>query len=87
MGCGCGKQRTVVTASGARVPAPLYKVVLQGGEGAVVFQTHDLAKARTVNKNYPGSVIDPDPDAAQADESPAADATQAGETAEAAPGA
>lgn len=35
----------------------LYRVVTNGGEGNVAFQTHDLELARKVAGNYAGSVI------------------------------
>lgn len=59
MGCGCNKARprTAVAA-----PAPtLYRVILDGGSGKVAFQTHTPGTAQAVAKNYPGSIIDPDP--------------------------
>jgi hypothetical protein len=45
----------------------LYEVVLDGGKGRTVFQTHDVGVARTVRGNYvsAGAVIVPDPDAEQ----------------------
>ncbi|WP_159052334.1 hypothetical protein [Streptomyces longwoodensis] len=62
-------------------------MILNGGDGAVVFQTHDVAKARTVNGNYPGSVIDPNPDPAPEPAEPAPDGepVKATEATEAAP--
>ncbi|CAM5477755.1 hypothetical protein GCM10010345_11850 [Streptomyces canarius] len=69
MGCGCNKGRARTAA-----PVPdrtLYRVVLDGGNGKVAFQTHSLATAQAVSKNYPGSLIDPDPEAAAAGQSPA----------------
>ncbi|MER6632888.1 hypothetical protein ABT301_32490 [Streptomyces sp. NPDC000987] len=38
-------------------------MVLDGGKGRVAFQTHNPDTARAVARNYPGSIIDPDPDA------------------------
>lgn len=61
MACGaCGSSSRALARSG---PAPtLYQVVLNGGEGRTAFQTHDVALARRVSANYPGSVLVPDPD-------------------------
>jgi hypothetical protein len=59
--CGCSKKEMVKTASGARVPAPEYRVVLNGGEGRTVFKTQNPKQARIVRRNYEGSIIDPDP--------------------------
>ncbi|MER6563323.1 hypothetical protein ABT300_37475 [Streptomyces sp. NPDC001027] len=59
MGCGCNKPRIrppSAPASGkpARV---LHRVVLNGGKGKVAFQTHNPEAAKSVAKNYPGSVV------------------------------
>ena len=72
MACGsCGQG--VKLGPGAAAPyargtggRTLYRVVTRGGAGKVAFQTHDVALARKVRGNYPGAVIDPDPDAAPA---------------------
>lgn len=66
MGCGCNKTRPR-TAAGAPAPT-LHCVVLDGGKGKVAFQTHNPVTARAVAKNYPGSIIDPDPGAPAAAE-------------------
>ncbi|MEU0058684.1 hypothetical protein [Streptomyces sp. NPDC006334] len=64
MGCGCDKGSMAArTASGAPVRT-LFRVVLDGGKGKVAFQTHNPVTARAVAKNYPGSIVEPDPDAA-----------------------
>jgi hypothetical protein len=64
--CGsCGSRRpgqravpTRTTAGGGRT---LYEVVLK--TGAVAFQTNNVDLARSVQKNYLGSTLNPDPDA------------------------
>jgi len=80
MACGsCGQG--VKLGPGAAAPyargtggRTLYRVVTNGGAGKVAFQTHDVSLARKVRGNYPGAVIEPDPDAAPAVETPAAGA-------------
>ena len=62
MGCGsCGGGDTTRTrsrnvGSTARV---LHQVVLKGGEGRGVFQTHDADQAGRIADNYPGSIVRP----------------------------
>ncbi|WP_406321844.1 hypothetical protein [Streptomyces sp. NBC_00519] len=59
MGCGCNKPRTrTPSASAGGKPARvLHRVVLDGGNGKVAFQTHNPQAAKNVAKNYPGSVV------------------------------
>ncbi|WP_019061703.1 hypothetical protein [Streptomyces prunicolor] len=73
MACGCNKPRPR-SASAAPVRT-LYRVVLDGGKGKTAFQTHAPATAQAVAKNYPGSIVDPDPGEASAAQSTAPDAT------------
>ena len=71
MACGsCGQRArgtgpAVATSMSASGGSTLYKVVLNGGEGNVAYQTNNVDLARKVRDNYPGSVLDPDPDAAE----------------------
>lgn len=60
MACGACASRNRARSGTART---LYKVVLGSNPERVAFQTHDPAMAKTVARNYPGSRIDPDPDA------------------------
>jgi hypothetical protein len=76
MACGaCGSSGRSRARSGPT--RTLYQVVLDGGAGRTAFQTHDLTLARNVSRNYPGSVLAPDPDA-----SPETDPTPDTETVE-----
>lgn len=70
MACGsCGSrrpgQRAVPTRTSASGGRTLYEVVLKSG--AVAFQTNNVNLARSVQANYPGSRLNPDPDAATAE--------------------
>ena len=60
MACGACSSRTRARSGPART---LYKVMVSSTPERVAFQTHDLAMAKTVARNYPGSRIEPDPDA------------------------
>lgn len=62
MGCGCNKPRTrTASASASAAPArTLHRVVLDGGKGKVAFQSHNPAVAKSVARNYPGSVVLPE---------------------------
>jgi hypothetical protein len=60
MACGACSSR-VRARSGTQ--QTLYKVMVNSNPERVAFQTHDPALAKTVARNYPGSHIDPDPDA------------------------
>jgi hypothetical protein len=60
--------RAASLAGPAVAPEPpptrtLYQVVLNGGEGRTVYQSHNLDLARGVQSRYPNSVLSPDPDA------------------------
>lgn len=79
MGCGCGSARA---RSGTT--RTLYKVMVGDKTPRVAFQAHNPETAKNVARNYPGSRIDPDPDAVtSAAQEPVEDSTSSTEPAEA----
>jgi hypothetical protein len=74
-GCGCGSGRARARSGPTRT---LYQVVLDGESHRVAFQTHDPAAAKSVARNYPGSRVEPDPDAVAEDAQAPVDGTVSG---------
>lgn len=80
MGCGCGSGSTRARSG---TPRTLYKVMVGDATPRVAFQTHSPVTAKNVARNYPGSRIDPDPDAdTSAAQEPVEDSASSTEPAE-----
>ncbi|MEZ3180794.1 hypothetical protein KYY02_19500 [Streptomyces pimonensis] len=56
MGCGCASKNRARSSNGT-APRVLHQVVLDGGQGRVAFQSHDVGQARAVARSYPGSIV------------------------------